>query len=218
MSECLTKSADESERAHYGLAVCCARRFIGRGVPREELIGEAEAALLWAAARFDETRGTRFSTYAIPFVLDALREACRRAAPMRVPRAEQRLLNAAHGARVALHARLGREPTLDELSAAVGIEAERLGEMLAAQERMKSISYIDAAPDVAAREAGFEDTVLLRNIISGLGRPYAQVLWLRFGAGCTQAEVARRLGVSQPRLSRMEARGKELLRDRLDME
>ena len=72
MSECLTKSADRPERAHYGLAVYCARRFFGRGVPREELIGEAEAALLWAAARFDAHRGVRFSTYAIPFVLGAL--------------------------------------------------------------------------------------------------------------------------------------------------
>ena len=82
MSECLTKSAKPQEREHYGLAVYCARRFYGRGVPREELIGEAEAALLWAAARFDKSRGVRFSTYAIPFVLGALRELCRRAAPM----------------------------------------------------------------------------------------------------------------------------------------
>ena len=97
MSECLTKSADRQERAHYGLAVYCARRFFGRGVPREELIGEAEAALLWAAARFDARRGVRFSTYAIPFVLGALRELCRRAGPMHVPRAEARILTGGGG-------------------------------------------------------------------------------------------------------------------------
>lgn len=47
MSECWTRSA-EGNRAHFGLAVACAKRFQGRGVPMEELIGEAEAALLWA--------------------------------------------------------------------------------------------------------------------------------------------------------------------------
>lgn len=84
VSECWTRSA-EGNRAHFGLAVACAKRFQGRGVPMEELIGEAEAALLWAAARFDEKRGARFSTYAIPFALGALRELCRRNAPMNIP-------------------------------------------------------------------------------------------------------------------------------------
>ena len=94
MSECWTRSA-EGNRAHFGLAVACAKRFQGRGVPMEELIGEAEAALLWAASRFDEKRGARFSTYAIPFALGALRELCRRNAPMNIPREELRLLTAA---------------------------------------------------------------------------------------------------------------------------
>ena len=85
MSECWTRSA-EGNRAHFGLAVACAKRFQGRGVPMEELIGEAEAALLWAAVRFDEKRGVRFSTYAIPFALGALRELCRRNALMHIPR------------------------------------------------------------------------------------------------------------------------------------
>ena len=145
MSECLTRSADRPERAHYGLAVYCAKRFFGRGVPREELIGEAEAALLWAAARFDARRGVRFSTYAIPFVLGALRELCRRAGPMHVPRAEARILTAVESARGKLNAREGREPTVRELAQAVGVEPGLLGEMLAARDRMRRT---DGALDV----------------------------------------------------------------------
>ena len=105
----MTKLADRAPagREHYGLAVYCARRFYGRGVPREELIGEAEAALLWAASRFDPDRGIRFSTYAIPFVLGALRELCRRAAPMHVPRADLRVMLAAETAREELRRRGG---------------------------------------------------------------------------------------------------------------
>ncbi len=216
MSECWTKSADAGGHEHYGLAVSCARRFYGRGVPRDELICEAEAALLWAASRFDKSRGTRFSTYAIPFVLGALREACRRAAPMRVPRAERRLLNAAHGARVALCARLGREPSLEELADSIDVEPHKLGEMLAAWERMESIACEDALPEASAPDSSFEDAVLLQDVIDRLERPYAQVLRLRYGKGLTQAEAARRLGVSQSRLSRLESAGKVMLRERLD--
>lgn len=215
MSECLTKSADRQERAHYGLAVYCARRFFGRGVPREELIGEAEAALLWAAARFDARRGVRFSTYAIPFVLGALRELCRRAGPMHVPRAEARILTAVETARGKLNAREGREPTVGELAQAVGVEPGLLGEMLAAHDRMRRA---DGALDVqtaAASQDSFEDWVLLKDALARLPSPYAQVLWLRFAQGWSQARLAERFGVGQPQISRWERRGKELLRQAL---
>lgn len=218
MSECLTRSADRPERAHYGLAVYCAKRFFGRGVPREELIGEAEAALLWAAARFDARRGVRFSTYAIPFVLGALRELCRRAGPMHVPRAEARILTAVESARGKLNAREGREPTVRELAQAVGVEPGLLGEMLAARDRMRRA---DGALDVQTASApgeGFEDWVLLKDTLTRLPSPYAQVLWLRFGQGWSQARLAERFGVGQPQISRWERKGKELLRQTLDFD
>ena len=218
MSECLTRSADRPERAHYGLAVYCAKRFFGRGVPREELIGEAEAALLWAAARFDARRGVRFSTYAIPFVLGALRELCRRAGPMHVPRAEARILTAVESARGKLNAREGREPTVRELAQAVGVEPGLLGEMLAARDRMRRA---DGALDVQTASApgeGFEDWVLLKDTLTRLPGPYAQVLWLRFGQGWSQARLAERFGVGQPQISRWERKGKELLRQALDFD
>ena len=183
----------------------------------EELIGEAEAALLWAASRFDEHRGTRFSTYAVPFVLGALRELCRASAPMHVPRAEQRLLYAAQAARAELQARCGREPTLSQLADAVDTPPETLAAMLAAQERMDATSGDEAAQNAPSEESAFEDWVLTRDVIDGLGKPYAQVLWLRFGAGLSQAELAKRFRVSQPQLSRWERRGRELLRERLAM-
>ena len=212
------RSADRPERAHYGLAVYCAKRFFGRGVPREELIGEAEAALLWAAARFDTRRGVRFSTYAIPFVLGALRELCRRAGPMHVPRAEARILTAVESARGKLNAREGRKPTVRELAQAVGVEPGLLGEMLAARDRMRRA---DGALDVQTASApgeGFEDWVLLKDTLTRLPSPYAQVLWLRFGQGWSQARLAERFGVGQPQISRWERKGKELLRQALDFD
>ena len=185
----------------------------------EELIAEAEAALLWAASRFDAQRGTRFSSYAIPFVLGALRELCVKAAPMHVPRADLRLICAAESARTELRAREGREPTMTELGAAVGAEPIKLGAMLAAKERMQSASGGEAAQERAkdcGDGTGFEDCVLLKDTIMRLGRPFAQVLWLRFGVGFSQAEVAARLGVSQSQLSRWEQRGKDALREALE--
>ena len=203
-----------TEREHYGMAVYCARRFQGRGVPMEELIGEAEAALLWAASRFDETRGVRFSTYAVPVVLGALRELCRRAQPMHVPRSDLRVLAAAQRERERFWESNGREPTIAELARILQLEPARLGEMLAARERMQC-AQSDPDWDTARSENGFEDWLLLKEAIRSLPRPYPQVLWLRCVMGMPQAEVARRMGVGQPQVSRWEKRGKELLKDGL---
>lgn len=154
--------------------------------------------------------GVRFSTYAIPFVLGALRELCRRAGPMHVPRAEARILTAVESARGKLNAREGREPTVRELAQAVGVEPGLLGEMLAARDRMRRT---DGALDVQTASApgeGFEDWVLLKDTLTRLPSPYAQVLWLRFGQGWSQARLAERFGVGQPQISRWERKGKEL--------
>ena len=203
-----------ADREHYGMAIYCARRFQGRGVPMEELIGEAEAALLWAASRFDENRGVRFSTYAVPVVLGALRELCRRAQPMHIPRTDLRILSLAQKAREMFCEANGREPTLSELAQAIGMDVHRLGEMLAARERMITA---ESDPDwsTARSDGGFEDWVLLKDAIRSLPRPYTQVLWLRCVLGVPQADVARRLGVGQPQVSRWEKRGKELLKEGL---
>ena len=204
------KSAD---REHYGLAVYCARRFAGRGVPMEELVSEAEAALLYAMSRFDESRGVRFSTYAIPVVLGALRELCRGASPMHVPRSEQRLLALADDLRSRFLREQLREPTLSELSQLAGVNPSRLGEMLAARDRMRNAQG-DADVSIVP-SAGFEDAVLCRDVLRTLPRPYAQVLWMRFALGMGQSEVAQRFGVGQPQISRWEKEGRLRLREAL---
>ena len=204
-----------AEREHYGMAVYCARRFQGRGVPMEELIGEAEAALLWAASRFDESRGVRFSTYAVPVVLGALRELCRRAQPMHVPRSDLKLLAAAQKAREAFCRERGREPTLEELARSTDADAQRLGEVLAARERMMTLCS-DPDWSTAKAEEGFEDWVLLRHAIRSLPGPYMQVLWLRCVVGLSQQHTAEKLGVGQPQISRWEKKGKDMLKEALE--
>ena len=200
-----------AEREHYGLAVCCARRFRDRGVPMEELISEAEAALIWAASRFDESRGVRFSTYAVPVVLGALQDLCRRCGPMHVPRSDMRILARAQQARLSLADALHREPAVSEIAEEIGISAQALGQMLCAQERMLTLQR-DPDWGCVSGEGSFENWVLCRQALRSLPSPYAQVLWLRCILGRTQAETAARLGLSQPRISRLEKEAREQFR------
>ena len=201
-----------AERQHYGLAVMCARRFQNRGVEMDELVSEAEAALLFAAARFDESRNVRFSTYAIPVVLGALRQLCRQSAPMHVPRDDVRVLAQAQKARQQLLAQTGREPEISAIAQMIGVDPARLSMMLAADERMRSLCTVD---DGDASRTGFEDAVLLRDAVRRLPNPFGQVVWLRYGMGLTQTEIAQKLGVGQSAVSRWEKKGIEMLRGQM---
>lgn len=214
MNECWTKSADPTaDRRHFGLAVYCAKRFAGRGIPMEELIGEAEAALLWAASRFRPDGGARFSSYAIPFVLGALRDLCRRNLPMHVPRRELRILGAVDSLRQELRSRTGREPTMDELGEKIGVAPERLASMIDARERLRAAAVQpELANQLCPDSTNFENRILWKDALRSLGKPYGQVLWLRFFAGLTQMEIAEKYNVSQGQISRWEKAGKEKLR------
>jgi RNA polymerase sigma factor (sigma-70 family) len=166
----------------------------------EELLQEARAALVVAEQRFDPARGLRFSTYAVPVVLGALKACCRRAAPMHIPRGEGQLLAQWYGSDTDKEEARSRDP--------------RLCACLAAAERMRRMT---ADPELAAlaREDGFEERVLLRQAVRSLGSPHAQVIALRYLLGLTQREAGERLGAAQWQVCRWEQQGLERLREGL---
>lgn len=214
--------------AHEGLAVSCARRFTGRGVPMEDLLQEARTALCLAACHFQPDRGVRFATYAVPVVLGALRDCCRRAAPMHVPRREERLI---YGSQLLMN-RDSPEATGNERTVAEPVaqreaalyaglpccvagggnkEEARRAIVLAAFQRMRRISS-DSELVALAREDSFEERALLRDAVRRLGWPYGQVVGLRYLCGLSQREVGQRLNAPQWQISRWEKTGLGKLR------
>ena len=79
--------------AHVRLAEFCARRFVYRGEPFDDLRQVALVGLLKAVERFDPDRGVRFTSFATPTVVGELKRHFRdRGWAVRVPRRLQELL------------------------------------------------------------------------------------------------------------------------------
>src|ERR1700760_2150091 len=66
---------DRLVSSNLRLVASVARRYIGRGLPMEDLMQEGVLGLIRAAEKFDWRRRTRFSTYAVPWIRQAITHA-----------------------------------------------------------------------------------------------------------------------------------------------
>ena len=200
-----------------------ARRYYGRGVDPEDLYQLGCLGFLKAVRGFDPDYGTQFSTYAVPKIAGEIRRFLRDDGMVKVSRGMKERSAALRQARQQLSQQLGREPTLSELSAATGLEAE---DIAAADTAALSVASLqsESGEDGFTLESvlgtgGMEEEVVerltLRWAIDALPERERQVIFLRFYKGLTQDRAARVLGVSQVQVSRIERRAIGRLREAL---
>ena len=206
-----------------GLIWSVARRYFGRGAEAEDLYQLGCLGLLKAIEGFDPDYGTQFSTYAVPKIAGEIRRFLRDDGMVKVSRTLKERAAQIHGARGRLEQRLGREPTLSELSRETGFEPEEIAYAEAATGPAESLQRESGEDgftlelvlgDYAAEERMVEH-VALRALIEKLPARERQVLALRYYHGLTQQDAARILHVSQVQISRLERRAMDTLRKTL---
>ena len=119
-------AADEMVSLNSGLIWSIARRYFGRGVDPDDLFQLGCVGFLKAVEGFDPSFGTQFSTYAVPKIAGEIRRFLRDDGSIKVSRSIKERAHAIRSAKSALEQRLGREPTLTELSAETGITIEEI--------------------------------------------------------------------------------------------
>jgi RNA polymerase sigma-B factor len=206
-----------------------AHRFHGLGESNADLNQVAALGLLKAVNRFDPGCAADFASFATPTILGELKRHFRdRGWSVRVPRRLQELRLQINRARDELTQRLGRSPTIQDLARYLTIDEDHVLDAMVAANGYRAIS-LDApaypGDDVSSPLAslGTEDDRLeavdnhsaLQPLLSGLPYREQRIINLRFYGNLTQAEIGRRLGISQMHVSRLLAHTLQRLREDL---
>ena len=207
-----------------GLIWSVVRRYYGRGADPEDLYQLGCLGFLKAVRGFDPAFGCQFSTYAVPKIAGEIRRFLRDDGAVKVSRGVKERAAAIRQARDRLSHTLGREPTLSELSAETGLEAE---DIAAAEEANLPVASLqmEAGEDgftlesmlgTDGMEEGVVERLALRGAIDALPERERQVIFLRYYKNLTQDKTAKVLGVSQVQISRIERKAMEHLRKELE--
>ena len=177
---------DERICSNLGLVHTCARRFIGRGIDYDDLYQAGCMGLVKAVDGFDDSRGLRLSTYAVPVILGEIRRLFRDGGTVKVSRSLKELSMRVSKERDAFQVREGREPTVSELSDLLGLEREQVVEALGAALPALSLTRAGDEADgdeidvpVASPDEAITDRLALQQVLAALPENDRSLIELR---------------------------------------
>ena len=211
-----SKSArDELINGNLRLVLSVIQRFSGRGENLDDLFQIGCIGLIKSIDNFDVTQNVKFSTYAVPMIIGEVRRYLRDNSPIRVSRSIKDTAYHAMQAKEQLTAKLGREPTVNEIAETLGIEKADV--VIALESVVDPVSlyepvYSDGGDTIYVLDQvgdknddrNWLDEISFKEEIKKLNDRERLILSLRYMMGKTQMEVSSQIGISQAQVSRLE--------------
>ena len=215
------KNGDDNARqelieGNLRLVLSVIQRFEKRGENPDDLFQVGCIGLMKAISNFDPTKQVRFSTYGVPMIAGEVRRYLRDNSAIRVSRSIRDVAYRVLQCKETMLLRLGREPTLEEISKELDLPEPDVAEALDAvcapvslydpvySDGGDPLTVMDQVRDTRNTEGRWMERIALRDAFQALSDREKQILSLRFYDGKTQMDVASLLGISQAQVSRLE--------------
>ncbi|MER6377853.1 RNA polymerase sigma factor SigF [Streptomyces mirabilis] len=204
---------------NMSLVQYAAGRFRSRGQDEmEDIVQVGTIGLIKAIDRFELSRQVEFTSFAVPYIVGEIKRFFRDTSwAVHVPRRLQEARIQLAKATEELRSRLGRMPTVKELSQLMCLSEEEVNEARLASNGYNSSSLdatISSSEDGEAALADFigiddnalelvEDFNALAPMIAQLDDRERRIIHMRFVEELTQAQIGEQLGISQMHVSRL---------------
>ena len=209
------KAREEMINGNLRLVLSVIQRFTGRGENLDDLFQVGVIGLIKAIDNFDVNLDVRFSTYGVPMIMGELRRHLRDSGSIRVSRSMRDTAYHAMKAKEELTNELNREPTVEEIAAALNTDKESV--VLALEAIVEPVSLyepvfsdgtdtvyvMDQVGDKSDDNDWLEE-IAFKEALRKLSDREKHILSLRYFKGKTQMEVAEEIGISQAQVSRIE--------------
>ncbi|SKA88308.1 RNA polymerase sporulation-specific sigma factor [Clostridium sp. USBA 49] len=221
------EALDNLIQINLPLVSAISKKFLNRGYEYEDIFQIGSMGLVKAVNNFDPKFNVKFSTYAVPMIMGEIKRFIRDDGIIKVSRSVKNVARKLHYDKETLSKKLGREPTIEELSQYTGISSE---EIIFALESANGMQYLydtihqdDGSPVLLIDKLSenFEedneivDKIALKEALSNLDTKARQIIMLRYFKDKTQVQVAKLLGISQVQVSRIEKKVLKIMKERL---
>ncbi len=193
---------------NMGLVHACANRFRNRGVPYDDLFQAGCVGLIKAASGFDDTRGFKFSTYAVPAILGEIKRIFRDGGSVKIGRAAKEKGRELLKIYERLTDEKGREPDISEVARLAGTEVTEAALILSASLPAVSLTSREDSSEndipVESPEESCAELLDLNDALERLNDDERQLIKCRYFEFMTQCDTAKTLGMTQVQVSRRE--------------
>ena len=201
-------------KENCGLIWSIVKRFSGRGYDREDLFQTGAVGLVKAIERFDISLGLKFSTYAVPMIIGEVKRFLRDDGMIKISRSIKETAAKVRAAQQLYIQNYGEEADSEKLAQILNMEKSDVELAIEASKDVESIyktvngedSDIYVIDKLKADEkyTPNEELMLLREAIKKLDENERKIIVMRYFNDKTQSETARKLGISQVQVSRLE--------------
>lgn len=212
-------------RKNIALVKSLVKKFLNRGYEYEDLFQLGSIGLLKAVQNYEPKYNVRFSTYAVPMIIGEIKRFLRDDGMIKVSRSLKELVNKAVSVKEQLKAKLGRDPSIQEIADAVGSTPE---DIIYAMEAVRTpasiydviyedednpILLIDKMAEENTQVDEAMDRLTLNDLLSKLDKREKAIIIMRYFQDKTQSEIAEMLNISQVQVSRIEKKVLLKMRD-----